>query len=41
MKALTIDEGRVAARIKVVDEHLRAENAHELDATIATLNETP
>jgi steroid delta-isomerase-like uncharacterized protein len=41
MKAVTIDEGRVAARIKVVDEHLRAENAHDLDATMATLNETP
>ena len=41
MKAVTIDEGRVAARIKAVDEHLRVENAHDLDATMATLNETP
>jgi steroid delta-isomerase-like uncharacterized protein len=41
MKAVTIDEGRVAARIKIMDEHFRAENAHELDATMATLNETP
>jgi steroid delta-isomerase-like uncharacterized protein len=41
MKAMTIDEGHVAARIKIVEEHVRAENAHELDATMATLNETP
>jgi SnoaL-like domain len=24
-----------------VDEHVRAENEHELDGTMATLNETP
>ena len=41
MKAVTIDEGRVAARSKVVEEHVRAENAHELDATMATFNEMP
>jgi steroid delta-isomerase-like uncharacterized protein len=26
---------------RLVDEHVRAENAHELDRTMATLNETP
>jgi SnoaL-like domain len=41
MKTVTIDERRIAARIKVVDEHVRAENAHELDATMATFNEAP
>ena len=36
-----MDEHRLAARINLVDEHLRAENAHDLDGTMATLNEAP
>jgi hypothetical protein len=41
MKTATMDEHRLAARINLVDEHLRAENNHELDGTMATLNEAP
>jgi steroid delta-isomerase-like uncharacterized protein len=41
MKSVTMDERRLGARINLVDEHVRAENAHELDRTMATLNETP
>jgi steroid delta-isomerase-like uncharacterized protein len=41
MKTATIDEHRLAARINLVEEHVRAENNHELDGTMATLNETP
>jgi hypothetical protein len=41
MKEVTMDERRMAARINLVDEHVRAENNHELDGTMATLNETP
>jgi steroid delta-isomerase-like uncharacterized protein len=41
MKTATMDESRVAARIKLVDEHVRAENEHELDGTMATMNEAP
>ena len=28
---------RLAARIKLVDEHVRAENEHDVDRTMATL----
>jgi hypothetical protein len=41
MKTATMDESRLAARIKLVDEHVRAENEHELDGTMATMNEAP
>ena len=41
MKAVTIDEGRIAARNKLVDEHVRTENEHNLDALMGTLNDTP
>lgn len=41
MKAVTIDEGRIAARIKLIDEHNEAEMALDLDRTLATLNEAP
>jgi steroid delta-isomerase-like uncharacterized protein len=41
MKEATIDERRIAARIKLVNEHVSAENNHELDGTMATLNEPP
>ena len=41
MKNVTMDEPRMAARIKLVDEHVRAENAHKLDGTMATMNEAP
>jgi steroid delta-isomerase-like uncharacterized protein len=41
MQAVTIHERRLAARINLVDEHVRAENEHELDGTMATMNETP
>ena len=35
MKAVTIDEGRIAARIKLIDEHNEAEMALDLDRTLA------
>ena len=38
---MTIDEGRIAARIKLIDEHNEAEMALDLDRTLATLNEAP
>jgi hypothetical protein len=41
LKAVTIDEGRIAERIKLIDEHNEAETALDLDRTLATLNETP
>jgi steroid delta-isomerase-like uncharacterized protein len=41
MKEVTIDERRIAARIKLVDEHVRTENEHSLDALMGTLNDTP
>ena len=41
MKAVTIDEGRIAARIALVDEHAQAEMDCDLDRTLATLNEAP
>jgi hypothetical protein len=39
MKAVTIDERRIAARIALVDEHNQAEMDVDLDRTLATLNE--
>jgi steroid delta-isomerase-like uncharacterized protein len=41
MKAVTIDEARIAARIKLIDEHNEAEMALDLDRTLATLSEAP
>jgi steroid delta-isomerase-like uncharacterized protein len=41
MKEVTIDERRIAARINLVDEHMRAENDHDLDRTMATLIQAP
>jgi steroid delta-isomerase-like uncharacterized protein len=41
MKEVTIDERRIAARIKLVNEHVSAENNHDLDRTMATLIEYP
>jgi steroid delta-isomerase-like uncharacterized protein len=41
MKAVTIDERRIAARIALVDEHSQAEMDCDLDRTLATLNEAP
>jgi steroid delta-isomerase-like uncharacterized protein len=41
MKAVTIDEDRIAARIKLIDEHVEAEMDLDLDRTLATLNEAP
>ena len=41
MKAVTIDEGRIAARMKLVDEHNQAEMDLDLDRTLATLNDAP
>ena len=39
--ARTISDGQRAARIKLVDEHMRAENACDVDATMETLGDTP
>jgi steroid delta-isomerase-like uncharacterized protein len=41
MKTVTIDEGRIAARMRLIDEHLQAEMDLDLDRTMATLNEAP
>jgi steroid delta-isomerase-like uncharacterized protein len=41
MKAVTVDEGRIAARMKLIDEHIQAEMDLDLDRTLATLNDTP
>ena len=41
MKEETVDERRIAARINLVDEHMRAENDHYLDRTKATLIQAP
>jgi steroid delta-isomerase-like uncharacterized protein len=41
MKAVTIEEDRVAARMKLVEEHRQAEVDHDLDRTLATLNDAP
>jgi hypothetical protein len=37
MRTATIDERRLAARINLVNEHMRAENAHDFDRTMAML----
>ena len=41
MKIATIDQRRLAARINLVDEHMRAENEHDVDRSMATLTESP
>jgi steroid delta-isomerase-like uncharacterized protein len=41
MKAVIIDERRIAARLALVDEHAQAEMDLDLDRTLATLNEAP
>jgi hypothetical protein len=41
MKAVSIDERRIAARIALVDEHNQAEMDCDLDRTLATLNDAP
>ena len=41
MKAVTIDEGRIAARMKLIEEHNQAEMDLDLDRTLATLNDAP
>ena len=41
MKAVTIDERRIATRMALVDEHAQAEMDCDLDRTLATLNEAP
>jgi steroid delta-isomerase-like uncharacterized protein len=41
MKAVTIYEDRIVARIKLIDEHVEAEMDLDLDRTLATLNDAP
>jgi hypothetical protein len=41
MSTTTIDERRIAARMKLIEEHLQAEMDLDLDRTMATLNEAP
>ena len=41
MKAVTIDEDRIAARMKLIEEHCQAEMDLDLDRTLATLNDAP
>ena len=37
MRTAAIDERRLAARISLVSEHMRGENAHDFDRTMAKL----
>jgi hypothetical protein len=41
MRTVTIDESRIAARMRLIDEHLQAEMDLDLDRTMATLNDAP
>jgi steroid delta-isomerase-like uncharacterized protein len=41
MRTVTIDESRIAARMKLIEEHARAEMDLDLDRTLATLNDAP
>ena len=41
MKAVSIDERRIASRMALVDEHAQAEMDLDLERTLATLNEAP
>ena len=41
MTAMKMDESRIAARLKVVEEHIRTENAHDLNGIMGTFGETP
>lgn len=34
-----VDQGRMAARIRTVEEHIRCENLHDLDALMGTFSE--
>ncbi len=38
---MAIDEGRLAARLELVERHIRAENEHDLDAIMRTFGEAP
>ncbi len=37
----TTTESRIADRIRLVDEHVRVENEHDIDATMRTFGATP
>ena len=37
----TTTESRIAERIRLVDEHVRVENEHDIDATMRTFGATP
>ena len=37
---MDVRESRAAARVQIVEEHVRAENAHDLDAVMSTFGET-
>ena len=39
--ATTLNENQLEARIRLVDEHLRAENAHDVDGIMRTFAEQP
>ena len=39
--ARQLSDARIAARLAAVDEHARAENAHELDTLVATFGDRP
>jgi steroid delta-isomerase-like uncharacterized protein len=38
---MAIDEDRLAARLELVERHIRAENEHDLDAIMRTFGEAP
>ncbi len=39
--ATTVDERRIAARIKLVEQHVRLENAHDLEPLMETFGQAP
>ncbi len=41
MATIRMDESRISARLKVVEEHIRTENNHDLNGIMATFGETP
>ncbi|MBV8279077.1 MAG: ester cyclase [Verrucomicrobia bacterium] len=41
MRTVTIDKSRIAARMKLIEEHAQAEMDLDLDRTLATLDEAP
>ena len=41
MAAIQMDESRISVRLQVVEEHIRTENAHDLNGIMGTFGEAP